>query len=201
MADKSNPHRQPEDVHAAFRGSVTVICGCMFSGKSKRLVEAISSARRAGKRVTAFKHAHDNRYAAAHIVTHDGERIDCVAVGEEKSLLRMGMQADVIAIDEAQFFSDEVVEVCRTLAANGRDVIVAGLDLDSWGQPFGPMPALQAIADHVVRTEATCARCGHPANRTQRLTPVVDQIMIGGAKMYEPRCESCFVPPPAELRC
>lgn len=186
--------------HNTAPGRVTLICGCMFSGKSERLVNAAQSAYAAGRQVAAFKHASDNRYAASHIVTHNGQRVDAIAVSDVGRLLQAAGQADLVVIDEAQFFGDELVVACRSLATAGHEVIVAGLDLDSWGLPFGPMPKLEALADEVVRTSATCARCGRPANRTQRLTPVADQIMIGGPENYEPRCEACFVPPPAELR-
>jgi thymidine kinase len=184
----------------ATPGRVMLICGCMFSGKSERLVSAIQAAYAAGRQVAAFKHALDNRYAAGHIVTHHGQRVDAIAVSDVNRLLQAVGQADLVVIDEAQFFGDELVAACRSLADAGCEVIVAGLDLDSWGLPFGPMPKLEAMAEEIMRTSAICAQCGRPANRTQRLTPVTNKIMIGGPENYEPRCEACFVPPPAELR-
>jgi thymidine kinase len=198
----------------------------MFSGKSARLVRAFRAAEQAGTSVVAFKHADDDRYASGHIVTHDGQSIDAVPIADARRLVETALRAtgglsasadtgrqaasgtrasgtdpELMLIDEAQFFSDDLVDACRSLAERGRDVIVAGLDLDSWGQPFGPMPLLQAVADEVVRTRGTCARCGRPADRTQRLAPVPGRTMVGGAESYEPRCSDCFVPPPARLRC
>lgn len=172
----------------------------MFSGKSERVVGQLRAAREEGRRVVAFKHASDDRYAARQIVTHSGQRIDAVPVRDPNRILDLTADASLIAIDEAQFFGDELVDVCRALAAQGRDVIVAGLDLDSWGLPFGPMPGVAAIADEVVTTHGVCARCGSIADHTQRLTPVAGQTMIGGPESYEPRCAACFEPPPAELR-
>ena len=109
-------------------------------------------------------------------------------------------EAEVVVIDEAQFFGPELVTACQALARTGRRVIVAGLDRDSWGQPFGPVPALAAVADQVTRIQAVCARCGAPADYTQRLVPVEGRTMIGGPESYEPRCAQCFQEPPIELR-
>ena len=227
------------------RGRITVVCGCMFSGKSARLVRAFRAAEQAGTSVVAFKHADDDRYASGQIVTHDGQSIDAVPIADARRLVETALRAtggstanadtglratgglsasadtgrqaasgtrasgtrasgtdpELVLIDEAQFFSDDLVDACRLLAERRYDVIVAGLDLDSWGQPFGPMPLLQAVADEVVRTRGTCAHCGRSADRTQRLAPVPGRTMVGGAESYEPRCSECFVPPPARLRC
>ena len=222
------------------RGRITVVCGCMFSGKSARLVRAFRAAEQAGTSVVAFKHADDDRYASGQIVTHDGQSIDAVPIADARRLVETALRAtgsstanadtglratgglsasadtgrqaasgtrasgtdpELILIDEAQFFSDDLVDACRLLAERGCDVIVAGLDLDSWGQPFGSMPLLQAVADEVVRTRGTCAHCGRPADRTHRLAPVPGRTMVGGAESYEPRCSDCFVTPPAQLRC
>jgi len=193
-------------------GRITVICGCMFSGKSERLVDLVRAARAEGRRVATFKHADDDRYAAGQIVTHTGRRIDATAVRDPRRLVELAGDADLVAIDEAQFFAAltkpacrepdgcDLVEACRALAEQGRDVIVAGLDLDSWGLPFGPVPELAAVADEVVRTHGRCARCGAVANHTQRVVPVEGHRMVGGPESYEPRCHHCFQPPPPDLR-
>ncbi len=182
------------------RGRITVIQGCMFSGKSERVVARLRAAHAEGLVVAAFKHASDDRYASRQIVTHSGQRTEALPVGAPHRLLELAGSAGLIAIDEAQFFGDELIEVCRELANAGRDVLVAGLDLDSWGLPFGPMPALAAAADEVIQTHGVCARCGKPADHTQRLAPVDGQKMVGGPESYEPRCACCFTAPPPELR-
>jgi thymidine kinase len=181
-------------------GRLTVICGCMFSGKSERLIERVLAAVQAGWTVRVFKHAVDDRYGAAHVVTHSGQRTEAVAVADPAAIRLAAADSELVGIDEAQFFDDSILEVCRELADRGTHVVVAGLDLDSWGLPFGPMPALQAMADEVIASRATCARCGEPADHTQRIAPVEGREMIGGPEAYEPRCAKCFSPPPAELR-
>jgi len=181
-------------------GRLILIRGCMFSGKSERLLDRLRSARAEQRTAVAFKHASDDRYAAAQIVTHNGRRDDATAIGDPAAILELADDAAWIGIDEAQFFGDALVEVCRTLVQQGREVVVAGLDLDSWGQPFGPMPALAAIADEIVDAHGRCARCGATADHTQRLAPVEGQKMVGGPESYEPRCAACFEAPPAELR-
>lgn len=172
----------------------------MFSGKSERLVDRLMAAESTGRPVAAFKHTSDDRYAAHRIVTHSGRHIDAVPLSDPRRMQKLAAHADVIAIDEAQFFGNELAEVCRELAAQGREVMVAGLDLDSWGEPFGPMPELAAIADEIIQTHGRCARCGRPANRTQRLAAIEGQKMVGGPESYEPRCAACFEAPPVELR-
>jgi thymidine kinase len=177
-----------------------LICGCMFSGKSERLVERLTEARSRGLRVAAFKHASDDRYAESQIVTHNGRRIDARATGSAGAILDEAEGADCVVIDEAQFFGEPILEVCRTLVQAGKTVVVAGLDRDSWGLAFGPMPALEAMADEITRTQAVCSRCGKAAEFTQRLVAVEGQSMIGGPEAYEARCERCFEAPPIELR-
>jgi thymidine kinase len=172
----------------------------MFSGKSERLLERLADARRRSIPAAAFKHASDNRYAEARIVTHSGHRSDAQPVASPGEILERAGDARLVVIDEAQFFGDGIIAVCEDLRSRGLDVAVAGLDRDSWGQPFGPMPALDAIADRVTRTRAVCSQCGEPADYTQRLAAVEDQTMIGGPEAYEPRCGRCFVAPPIELR-
>lgn len=181
-------------------GRLILIRGCMFSGKSERLLDRLQAARGSGRRVVAFKHASDDRYAAAQIVTHDGRRAEAFAAGEASEIWKLAAEADWVGIDEGQFFDAGLIDVCRRLVERGCDVVVAGLDLDSWGRPFGPMPQLAEIADEVVETYGRCARCGGIANRTQRLVAVEGQKMVGGPESYECRCAACFEAPPAELR-
>jgi len=182
-----------------FRGRIELICGCMFSGKSELLIERVRDARRSVTAVAVFKHAADTRYDHHDIVTHGHERLSAAAVERSAELLDRAADAEVVAIDEAQFFDEQLPEACQRLAEQGKRVIVAGLDRDSWGLPFGPVPELARMADAVTLTTARCARCGKRAENTQRLTAIVDS-MIGGEGDYEPRCERCFTPPPPDLR-
>jgi len=179
---------------------VELICGCMFSGKSGMLISRITAARSRGLPVAAFKHASDDRYARTRIATHDGRSCEALPVERSDRIPGLAGGADLVVIDEAQFFDAGLPEVCRALAEGGADVVLAGLDLDAWGLPFGPMPALEAIADRITRLHAVCAACGAPADRTQRIAPVESPSMIGGSEAYEPRCANCFRAPPAHLR-
>ena len=185
---------------AGAGGRLELICGCMFSGKSLYLVEQVRQARSAGLKVAVFKHADDDRYGRLQIVAHGGQRTEAMPLVNASRLGELAGEAEVVVIDEAQFFGLDLVPACQALARAGRRVIVAGLDRNSWGEPFGPVPALAEVADQVTRTQAVCARCGAPADYTQRLVPVEDRTMIGGAESYEPRCARCFQVPPIELR-
>jgi len=185
---------------SAKRGSLELICGCMFSGKSERLLARIAEARQRGIPVAAFKHASDDRYVKRQIVTHSGRRADAIALASAAPIPELAGDARLIVIDEAQFFGPDLIPTCRRLVEQGRDVVVAGLNRDSWGQPFGPVPQVEAMADHVTRTRAVCSVCGAVAEYTQRLAPVGVGSMIGGPEAYEPRCEKCFRAPPPELR-
>lgn len=180
-------------------GRIEIICGCMFSGKSEVLIDRVRGAEAAGARVAVFKHASDTRYDACDVVTHSGRRLTAQPLADLAALPVRAADADVIAIDEAQFFGPNALEVCRALAAKGKRIIVCGLDRDAWGRPFGPIPALVDVAQDVTRLTATCAVCGGVASFTQRVAPITDS-MIGGKGVYEPRCETCFRAPPAELR-
>lgn len=190
----------PSESISRAGGRVEVVTGCMFSGKSRYLLDRLRQAREQGLAVVVLKHASDDRYAAGEIVAHDGGRAEAIPLASAREILERAGGAEVVVIDEAQFFDADLPAVCRRLAATGRTVLVAGLDRDSWGEPFGPMPELAALADEVTRTRAVCARCGAPAEYTQRLAPVETVRMIGGAESYEPRCAACFEPPPAHLR-
>jgi len=182
------------------RGSIELICGCMFSGKSERLIARAESAQREGRRVAGFKHASDDRYDVGQIASHSGRTCPARPVHHPEEIEGLVGDAELVLIDEAQFFGPEIVEVCRRLAADGRTVVLAGLDRDSWGEPFGPMPALAEIADHVVRTQGVCSQCGRPADYTQRISPVGGINMVGGPGAYEARCREHFQAPPAALR-
>jgi thymidine kinase len=181
------------------KGTIELICGCMFSGKTHRLVERLQTARKTGLSPRAFKHASDVRYSEHEIASHDDLRFEAEPVAHARDMIALAGDAGLIAIDEAQFFEDDLVAVCQELASTGHIVVVAALDRDSWGEPFGPIPALQAVADKVIPTKAVC-QCGAEAEFTQRLVAVEGQTMIGGPEAYTARCVRCFQPPPAELR-
>ncbi|MHC4442300.1 MAG: thymidine kinase [Planctomycetota bacterium] len=181
-------------------GRIELICGCMFSGKSERLLARLADARNRSIEAIAFKHASDDRYSKNQIVTHSGQRADALPIQQASQMLEKAGHADLVVLDEAHFFTDDLVAGCRQLAERGHELVLAGLDLDSWGLPFGQMPDLEAAADTIVRTYAVCARCGAQADHTQRLTPVESQKMIGGPEAYEPRCAKCFKAPPIHLR-
>jgi thymidine kinase len=182
------------------RGSMEVITGCMFSGKSELLLARLAHAWARGVSAVAFKHASDNRYGRQDINSHNGQRAEAICVPEASRILELAAGVGLIAVDEGQFFGSELVDVCRQLLLLGSDVVVAGLDLDSWGLPFGPMPELERMADRLTRLHAVCACCGQPADHTQRIAPIESGSMVGGAEAYEPRCAGCFKAPPAQLR-
>ena len=179
-------------------GSLTVISGSMFSGKTEELIRRSRRALYARRRVQVFKHALETRSDEGEIRSHNGVPHEAVPVGSSEELLEMvDPETDVVSIEEAQFFDDGIVEVCRGLADGGYDVISAGLDMDFRGEPFGPMPHLLAEADEVVKLRAICARCGRDAARSQRLidgrpapasAPI---ILVGAEESYEARCRHC----------
>jgi thymidine kinase len=178
------------------RGSVEVVCGSMFSGKTEELIRRVKRARLARQRVLLFKPRIDNRYDDVKVVSHEGLKADAQAVSTSAELASLVDPAttQVVGIDEAQFFDDGVVEVAERLANAGVRVICAGLDQDYRGRPFGPMPALMSIAETVSKLQAVCSRCGADASRSQRLIGTEGQLFVGGAADYEPRCRRCFVP-------
>ncbi len=178
-------------------GRIELICGCMFSGKSERLIERIRQARTAGRAVAVFKHANDDRYDPIDIVTHSSWRETAQRAATSEKILEKAGEAELIAIDEGHFFDADLPRVCLELAKEKRDVVVTGLDRDAWGNPFGPISEIERFAHVVTRLEARCARCGAPATHTQRIAPLrQDMRMVGGPESYEPRCERCFEPPP-----
>ncbi|MFQ5805842.1 MAG: thymidine kinase [Phycisphaerae bacterium] len=177
-------------------GGIEVICGCMFAGKTARLIERLRAARAAGQRTLAFKHALDSRYAPTELATHDGRYFPAQTVAELGLLETCAAAAEVIGIDEGQFFGRGLVAVCERLCERRRRVIIAGIDHNAWGRPFPPFPQLKEIADSVELMHAPCGVCGEPARYSQRVVPVVGGQMVGGPGEYEPRCPNCFVPLP-----
>jgi len=174
------------------RGSIEVICGSMFSGKTEELLRRLKRAKFAKQRVEIFKPAIDTRYSEVEVVSHDNNSIVSTPVDSSGNILLLTGDVDVIGIDEAQFFDEGIVEVCNQLARNGFRVIVAGLDMDFRGVPFGPMPALMAIADDVTKEHAICVRCGNPAYVSHRLVADAHQVLLGETSEYEPICRHCF---------
>ena len=174
------------------RGRVEVVCGSMFSGKTEELIRRLRRAQFAKQRVEIFKPAIDVRYSEEEVVSHEGNSILSTPVDSSASILLMGQESDVVGIDEAQFFDEHIVEVCNELAAKGIRVIVAGLDLDFKGQPFGPMPQLCAIADEVTKVHAICVRCGALAYVSHRIVAGEKQVMLGEKQEYEPLCRECY---------
>ena len=174
------------------RGSIEVICGSMFSGKTEELIRRLKRAKIAKQRVEIFKPQIDTRYSEYDVVSHDNNAIPSTPIGSPQNILLYVNEVDVVCIDEAQFFDESLVEVCTTLAAQGYRVIIAGLDMDFRGEPFGPMPALMSIADDVKKEHAICVRCGAPAYVSHRLVNEDKQVLIGATATYEPICRSCF---------
>jgi thymidine kinase len=181
-------------------GSVEVICGSMFSGKSEELIRRLTRARIARRRVQVFKPKLDNRFSDVEVVSHGGLRLVAVAVEKAADILEQtDARSEVIGVDEAQFFDPQIVDVVNRLADLGKRVIVAGLDQDYLGRPFDPMPALMAAAEEVTKTRAICVRCGAPASKTQRLVASEERVVVGAAGVYEARCRRCFEPRIAEV--
>ena len=174
------------------RGRVEVVCGSMFSGKTEELIRRLRRAQFAKQKVEIFKPAMDVRYSEQEVVSHEGTSILSTPVDSSVSILLMGQESDVVGIDEAQFFDEHIVEVCNELASKGIRVIVAGLDLDFKGQPFGPMPALLAIADEVTKVHAICVRCGALAYVSHRIVAGEKQVLLGEKQEYEPLCRECY---------
>ena len=179
-------------------GWIEVICGPMFSGKSEELIKRIRRAQIAKRRVQIFKHGIDARYDATSIVSHSQQSLPGTAVQKAGDILDLvDDRTELVAIDEGQFFDPELVEVANRLANLGKRVIVAGLDMDYRGKPFGPMPELICTAEDITKQLAICMVCGDPANFTQRLTEATGQIVVGAAETYEARCRHHFEPPAA----
>jgi thymidine kinase len=181
-------------------GWIEIICGPMFSGKSEELIKRLRRAQIAKRRVQIFKHGIDARYDATSIVSHSQMSLPGVAISDINEIIDLvDDRTELVAIDEAQFFSEDIVSVTNKLANLGKRVIVAGLDLDYKGNPFGPMPKLMCAAEYVSKQLAICMSCGDPANFTQRLTSATEQVVVGAEEIYEARCRLHFEPPAEDL--
>jgi thymidine kinase len=176
-------------------GWIEVIAGCMFSGKTEELIRRIRRAQIARQQVAIFKPGIDDRYSPDHIVSHSEARLLSVRVENAADILRLAGDAQVVGIDEAQFFDMGIVDVAEELANRGKRVIIAGLDQDFRGKPFEPMPQLLAVAEYITKTLAICVVCGNPADRTQRTTDASERVLLGEKDSYEARCRRCFRPP------
>ena len=174
------------------RGWIEVICGSMFSGKTEELIRRMRRAQIANLKTEIFKPAIDNRYDASNVVSHDENAILSQPVQHSQNILLLAQHVDVVGIDEAQFFDNGIVNVCEQLALGGTRVIVAGLDMDFTGKPFGPVPQLLAIADYITKLHAICVHCGNIANYSYRKTKQSGQVVIGEMDIYEPRCRVCY---------
>ena len=180
---------------ALQHGWIEVVTGSMFSGKSEELIRRLRRAQIARQRVQIFKPVFDDRYSDDEIVSHSEMRIQSVKIGSSAELLRKVLDdTEVIGIDEAQFFDNDLPAACVKLANSGKRIVVAGLDTDYLGQPFEPMPHLMAIAEYVTKTHAICMVCGNPASHTQRLVASDERRLLGAGGTYEARCRRCFDP-------
>ena len=173
-------------------GWIEVICGSMFSGKTEELIRRLRRAEFARQDLILFKPSVDIRYSEKNVVSHRGTEFNAVLVADSKEILDAVKDQKVVAIDEAQFFDADLVEVASELAGRGIRVILAGLDMDYTGAPFGPMPALLAAAEYVSKVHAICVSCGNLAQFSNRLVSDTDQVMLGAVEEYRPLCRSCF---------
>ena len=173
-------------------GRIEVVCGSMFSGKTEELIRRLKRAKIARQRVEIYKPTIDTRYSDEEVVSHDANSIRSTPIDSPASLLLLASGAQVVGIDEAQFFDESLVEVCRELADMGKRVIVAGLDMDFQGVPFGPIPALCAVADEVTKVHAICVKCGALPCVSHRLVKINRRVMLGEAQEYEPLCRACY---------
>ncbi|MFN5183486.1 MAG: thymidine kinase [Bacteroidota bacterium] len=174
------------------RGWIEVVCGSMFSGKTEELLRRLKRARIASQKVMIFKPSVDNRYDENKVVSHDSNATTSLAVRTSNEILNNIQDCEVIGIDEAQFFDTGIIDVCNTLASNGKRVIVAGLDMDFQGKPFGPMPSLMACAEYVTKVHAICVNCGNLAHISHRKNENRDLVLVGELESYEPLCRECY---------
>lgn len=173
-------------------GWIEVVCGSMFSGKTEELIRRLKRAQIAGQKVEIFKPEVDQRYDEENVVSHDENSISSTPVESSGNILILSNEADVVGVDEAQFFDSELVSVCSQLANMGKRVIVAGLDMDYRGRPFGPMPGLLSIAEYVTKVHAICVKCGSLANHSHRTIDSSNLVELGEAGEYVPLCRACF---------
>lgn len=173
------------------RGWIEVICGSMFSGKTEELIRRLKRAKIANLKIEIYKPSTDTRYDVTKIVSHDTNAIASTQVAKSSEILALAEHAQVVGIDEAQFFDHEIIDVCEKLVMQGKRVIVAGLDMDYLGKPFGPMPALLSVADYITKLHAICVQCGHLANVSYRTSDEEGTVVLGEKNNYEPRCRVC----------
>ncbi len=177
---------------AKTAGSIEVICGSMFSGKTEELIRRIRRAQFANQKIVIFKPCVDVRYSDEDVVSHDSKHIRSFPVDSPGKMLELAKDADVVGVDEAQFFDNSLVPVAQKLADSGIRVIIAGLDTDFLGNPFGPMPALMAVAEDVQKVHAICVKCGSPAQFSHRLSKSSSLVELGEKDIYEPLCRHCY---------
>jgi thymidine kinase len=177
---------------AGKRGSIEIITGSMFSGKTEELIRRLRRAKYAGLNVEIFKPSVDKRYSETRVVSHDDKSITSTPVDNASAILLYAGEVKVVGVDEAQFFDSTIIEVCNRLADNGVRVVIAGLDMDFMGNPFGPMPALLAIAEYVTKLHAICMRCGNLAQYSFRKSEEEQVVVLGEKDKYEPLCRPCF---------
>lgn len=187
------PHAVPKET-----GWIEVITGCMFSGKTEELIRRLRRAKIAKQKVVIFKPNIDTRYSSNSIVSHSEQSLPSILIKDVKEILDLVEDAQVIGIDEAQFFSNDLINVCNKLADDGKRVIVAGLDMDYKGIPFEPIPQILSVAEYITKSLAICVVCGNPADRTQRKTHSSERVIVGAADVYEARCRKCHYIPTEE---
>ncbi|MBE6234865.1 MAG: thymidine kinase [Bacteroidales bacterium] len=178
--------------NAKKAGSIEVICGSMFSGKTEELIRRMKRAQFAKLNIKIFKPCIDVRYSEDEVVSHDCHSIPSTPIDSAAKMLDISDSVDVIGIDEAQFFDESIVDVVQALANKGIRVIIAGLDTDFMGKPFGPMPALMAVAEDIQKVHAICVKCGSPANHSHRLSKSDQLVVLGEKDIYEPLCRHCY---------
>lgn len=189
----SNAVQFQENSQQARRvGRIEVIVGSMFSGKTEELIRRLRRAKYARQRIEIFKPQIDTRYSEQNVVSHDSNSIMATPIGSSSSIPLLARDADVVGIDEAQFFDMQLADVCNQMANNGIRVIAAGLDMDFRGNPFGPIPQLMAVADEVTKVHAICVRCGNLAQFSHRTTGADRLVLLGEADAYEPLCRCCY---------
>jgi thymidine kinase len=184
------PHQLPKDT-----GWIEVITGCMFSGKTEELIRRLRRAQIAKQKVKIFKPRIDARYSENSIVSHNEQSLPSILIDDINEVLAHADDAQVIGIDEAQFFNEGIVHICNLLASKGKRVIVAGLDQDYTGKPFDPIPQLLAVAEYITKQHAICVVCGNPADKTQRKISESERVIVGAADIYEARCRKCHYIP------
>jgi thymidine kinase len=174
------------------KGWIEVITGSMFSGKTEELIRRLKRAKLANQKVKIFKHALDDRYSVDKLVSHDDNSIPSISVSSAKEILAHTADVAVVGIDEGQFFAGDLIEICNFMANSGVRIIVAGLDMDYQGKPFGSIPSLMAVADAVTKLHAVCVRCGNSAQFSHRKIDVDDLVLLGAKNEYEPLCRGCY---------